>query len=133
MAGLRQQKLPPLGELERAVLEFLWTRGEADVGEAHKAVGAPRGISANTVGSALERLHRKGLASREKVSHAYRYAAACSRGDFLARQIVATLGDVRRLSGTGLMASFVDVVTAADQNALSELEVLIARKRKEMS
>ena len=132
MAGSRPQKLPPLGELERAVLEFLWTSGEADVGEVHAAIGAPRGISANTVGSALERLHRKALASREKVSHAYRYAAACSRSDFLARQIVATLGDVRRLSGTGLMASFLDVVTAADQNALSELETLIARKRKEM-
>ena len=59
-----REPLPPLGALEEAVLEHLWRAGEADVIQAHRAVGTPRGIGVNTVGSALERLHRKGLASR---------------------------------------------------------------------
>ncbi|HYZ85254.1 MAG TPA: BlaI/MecI/CopY family transcriptional regulator [Bryobacteraceae bacterium] len=123
--------LPELGDLERAVLELLWQRGELDVQEAHRAVGAPRGISLNTVGSALERLYRKQLVTRTKISHAYRYQAACEREEFVARQILAAAGGSKKLASTGLLASFIDVVTEADRNALDELERLIASKRKE--
>lgn len=132
MAGSQQGKVPQLGDLERAVLELLWTRTDADVNEVHLALGVKRGISANTVGSALERLYRKGLATRTRASHAYRYAAAGTKAEFLGRQMAATLGNMRRLAGTGLIASFVDAVTEADRNSLAELEELIAKKRKEM-
>jgi|RhiMetdeSRZDD1v2_1073273.scaffolds.fasta_scaffold512974_2 predicted transcriptional regulator len=132
MGGRRSLRVPELGELERAVLDHLWTKGEADVLEVYRAVGVKRGISANTVGSALERLYRKDLAVRTKVSHAYRYAAACKREEFLGRQIAATLGDMRRLAGSGVLASFLDVVTATDRKALEELEALVAKKRKSM-
>jgi predicted transcriptional regulator len=133
MSAMRPRKQPQIGELERAVLELLWTRADADVNETHVAVGLKRGISANTVGSALERLHRKGLVTRTRVSHAYRYKAAGTRAAFLGRQIAATLGDMRRLAGTGLLASLVDAVTETDKNSLAELEELIAKKRKEVS
>jgi predicted transcriptional regulator len=129
VSGRSNARIPELGELERAALDHLWTKGEADVIEIHRAIGVKRGISANTVGSALERLYRKGLAVRTKVSHAYRYAAACKREEFLGRQIAATLGDMRILSRSGVLASFVDAVTDADRNALDELENLIARKK----
>lgn len=56
--------LPRLGELERSVLEYLWRAGEADVMQVHAAIGRRR-IMSNTVGSALERLFRKGLVSRQ--------------------------------------------------------------------
>jgi predicted transcriptional regulator len=112
--------LPELGDLERAVLELLWQRGELDVQEAHRAVGAPRGISLN-----------KQLVTRTKISHAYRYQAACEREEFVARQILAAAGGSKKLASTGLLASFIDVVTEADRNALDELERLIASKRKE--
>jgi predicted transcriptional regulator len=121
--------LPRLGELEHAVLEHLWRTGEADVTTTHKAIGAPRGISANTVGSAMERLYRKGLLTRRKVSHSYRYSSALDRGAFLARRAADAAGGVRSLAKSGVLAAFVDLVGDADEAALVRLERLIAEKR----
>ena len=128
-----QSKLPRLGELELAVLEHLWTTEDADVHETHAAVGKRRGISTNTVGSALERLYKKGLLSREKVSHAYRYRAALDRETFRARKVVDAAGGLRALSKSGLLAAFVDLVADSDEQALVELERLIRVKREESS
>ena len=123
--------LPALGELELAVLEHLWDAGESDVVGAHRAVGKRRGISANTVGSALERLHRKGLLSRTKVSHAFRYRPAIDREAFRARIVVEAAGGMKELASDGLLAAFVDIVAESDAEALDQLEELVQRKRKE--
>jgi predicted transcriptional regulator len=117
--------------LERRVLEHVWRVGEADVVETHAAVGTRAGISVNTVGSTLERLARKGMLSRRKVSHAYRYQAALTRDEFLARQVIAGAGGLGSLTRKGLLASFVDVVARTDREALDEMERLIAEKRRE--
>lgn len=124
-------KLPRLGELELAVLDHLWTMEDADVHQTHAAVGKRRGISPNTVGSALERLHKKGLLEREKVSHAYRYRAALNRETFRARKVVEAAGGLRSLGKSGLLAAFVDLVADSDEAALVELERLIRLKREE--
>src|SRR5262245_29363590 len=131
MSALRSAKTPPLGELELAVLEHLWSAGEADVVETHTAVGSRRGISVNTVGSSLERLHRKGLVERRKVSRAYRYRAALDRDAFRSRRVVDAVGGARALAKSGLLAAFVDLVADTDAAALDRLEQLIARKREE--
>ncbi len=123
--------LPKLGKLEQAVLEHLWRAGESDVIEAHGAVGERRGISVNTVGSALERLYKKRLASRVKVSHAYRYSAALDQDAFRARRLTEVAGGVRALSSEGLLAAFLDLVADTDSAALNRLEDLIAEKRAE--
>lgn len=128
MAG--QRVTPRLGDLEMAVLEHLWSAGESDVAATHAAVGARRGISLNTVGSSLERLHRKGLVERWKVSHAYRYRAVLDRDAFRARRVVDVAGGARQLARSGLLAAFVDLVADADAAALDQLEALIARKRR---
>ncbi|HEX9619591.1 MAG TPA: BlaI/MecI/CopY family transcriptional regulator [Polyangiaceae bacterium] len=124
-------QLPRLGELELSVLEHLWRVLDADVQEVHAAVGKKRGISPNTVGSALERLHKKNLLAREKVSHAYRYRAALDREAFRARRLLEAAGGLRALGKGGLLAAFVDLVADADGSALRELERLIRRKREE--
>jgi predicted transcriptional regulator len=121
--------LPPLGDLEHLVLEHLWQAGEADVLETHAAVGRRRGVTVNTVGSSLERLHRKGLLRRRKVSHAYRYEAAIEREAFRLQRLVEAAGDARDLANLGLLAAFVDLISDADAAALDRLEDLIARKR----
>jgi predicted transcriptional regulator len=131
MPSKKHKRLPELGRLERAVLEHLWRAGEADVIETHRAVGARRGITVNTIGSALERLHRKGLTTRGKVSHAYRYQPKLDRESFVVRQLIDGVGGTRALTSRGLLASFLDLIADTDEAALDELEELIARKRKE--
>jgi predicted transcriptional regulator len=124
-----ERQLPPLGELEIAALELLWETAEADVLQAHRALGRRRGISVNTVGSALERLHRKGLVKRRKVSHAYRYQPALSREAFQARRLASAVGGVQALADDGVLSAFVDLVARADDEALDRLEALIAERR----
>lgn len=124
--------MPRLGDLELAVLEHLWRTNEADVLQTHAAIGKRRGISPNTVGSALERLHRKGLVARQKVSHAYRYQPRLSRDDFAARRMLDAVGGSRALADAGLLAAFVDLIADEDQAFLDRLEALIAEKRGEV-
>ena len=121
--------LPPIGELEMAVLEHLWKAGEADVLGTHAAVGRKRRISPNTVGSALERLFRKRLVVREKVSHAYRYRPAVSREELAARRVVDAAGGLNAVSQAGLLSAFVDLLADVDEKSLDRLEALIAEKR----
>ena len=121
--------IPPLGELELAVLEHLWRAREDDVLGAHAAVGRRRGISPNTVGSALERLYRKGLVARTKVSHSYRYRPAIERDELSARRVFEAAGGLTALAEAGLLSAFVDLVAEVDDDALDRLEALIARKR----
>lgn len=125
----KQKALPHLGELELAVLEFLWTVDESDVIATHEAVGAPRGITVNTVGSALQRLQRKGLVDRKKCGHAYRYHALLDREAFAARKILDAAGDSNKLADAGLLAAFVDLVADQDDSSLDKLAALIAEKR----
>lgn len=130
MRRRKHEPLPELGDLERAVLEYLWDVEDADVIQTHKAVGRRREISVNTVGSALERLHRKALVHREKVSHAYRYKSALSRQAFLARQVVNGVGGFKALADRGVLSCFIDLV-AEDGKTLDAFEDLIRQKQKE--
>lgn len=121
--------LPALGDLELQVLDHLWRTRESDVTHAHASIGKRRGITLNTVGSALERLFKKGLVTRQRVSHAYRYTPRIGRDEFAARRVLDAAGGVSTLSGAGLLSAFVDLVADVDDAALDRLEALIAEKR----
>jgi predicted transcriptional regulator len=117
-----------LGELEREVLEILWTEGPQNPGEVHDRVGAPRGISVNTVSSALKRLVQKGLLERDKVSHAYVYRTVVSRADLQRSLIGAIASQFGEGSDSGFLAAFVDLAHAQGEDTLRELEQMIAAR-----
>lgn len=125
----KQPFLPVLGELEQLVLQFLWEQKDADVQETHAKVGKQRGISPNTVGSALERLYKKELLDREKVSHAYRYRAKIDRQAYRARRLLEAAGGLTALGEEGVLAAFVHLVADADRAALDELERLVSEQK----
>jgi predicted transcriptional regulator len=122
------RRRPRLGELERTVLERLWTSGPAGVKAVHDAIGAPRGISPHTVHSALERLVRKGLAERRKLGRAYEYRASLSRREWLARGLDGLASEVA--GAEVLFAAFVDLAERAGADRLAELERLVRARRR---
>lgn len=122
--------LPRLGDLETAVLEHLWTAGPSDVKAVHRSVGAPRRITLNTVQSAMERLFRKGLLAREKVSHAYVYSPRHSREELGARVVQDVVARLLRGEAAPVLAAFVDLAARTDEGNLDRLELLIAQRRK---
>jgi predicted transcriptional regulator len=119
-----------LGALERAVLDRLWTAGAGDVKAVHGAVGAPRGISPNTVHSALERLVRKRLVERRKLGRAFEYAPLVSRQDFLRDELSALLDATPGVEPKLLAAAFVDLTERAGTQRLAELEQLLRERRR---
>ena len=120
-----------LGELEQEVLETLWRHGALSPGDVHDLVGTVRGISVNTVSSALKRLQDKGLLEREKVSHSYVYSAIISRAELQRQLIGAIASKFADEERAGLLAAFVDVAEAGGEETLRRLEAMIAARLKE--
>ncbi len=122
--------LPRLGELETAVLEHVWAAGPSDVKAVHRALGAPRGITLNTVQSTMERLFRKGLLAREKVSHAYVYSPRHTREELGARMVEEVVSRLLKGEAIPVLEAFVDLAARTDEANLDRLERLIAERRK---
>jgi predicted transcriptional regulator len=121
--------LPVLGDLERAVMMRLWQDGPADAKALYQAVGRPRRITLNTVQSTVERLFRKGLLSRTKVSHAYVYEPRLSREDFGAQMMHGVVRDLLGGKLGPVLAAFVELTARVGKSELDRLERLIAERR----
>ncbi|WP_237384472.1 BlaI/MecI/CopY family transcriptional regulator [Sulfidibacter corallicola] len=117
-----------LGELERLVLDLLWSEGPLNPVSVHQRIGAARGISPNTVSSALKRLYEKGLLKREKVSHAFVYRAAMTRAEFQRDMIGSVASQFGDLGGSGVLAAFVDLAESRGEDTLRRLEQMIAER-----
>jgi predicted transcriptional regulator len=117
-----------LGDLERAVMDHLWEVEPADVKAVWKVVGRRRKVTHNTVQSTMDRLFKKGLLAREKVSHAFVYSPRLSRAEFRARMIRDVAESVSDAE-TEMLAAFVDVAAEVGEDTLARLEQLIAEKR----
>src|ERR671918_1158706 len=115
-----------LGELELAVLEYLWSTGLAHAKAVHSAIGTRRGITLNTVQSTLERLYHKELLSREKVSHAYIYTPQVRREELMTQMIEEVMGVFTGGKPQPMLPAFVDLAARVDERNLERLEQLIA-------
>ncbi len=120
-----------LGALELAVLDRLWRDGELDAKQLHRQLGAERRIALSTVQSTLERLCEKGLLTRTKVSHAYRYRPLLARAELIGRAMQSLW---QRLGADGEampVSLFLDLAEQTDERALEQLEQLIRSRREQ--
>lgn len=118
-----------LGPLEIASLEIIWARGETDARALHARLEASRAITLSTVQSTLERLYRKGLLRRDKVSHAYVYAAAEEHASVMARLVDEALAPFSARRSEGLLAAFAGLTASASDETLAALEQLVAEAK----
>jgi predicted transcriptional regulator len=126
----KSEKVPYLGALELAVLKQLWDIStDMDARSMHDRL-AERSISLSTVQATLERLSRKGIVNREKLSRAYFYRAAVTREELIAQ----LFGDVTRRLAEGKLepaiSGFIDLVGETDPRLLEQLEADARRRRK---
>ena len=121
---------PYLGELEIAVMEHLWSVGAADAKSVHRHLGVARGVTANTIQSTVERLFKKGLLKREKVSHAYVYSPDVTRERLMADMIDNVVSKLSGGSTEAMLSSFVDLADRAEEDTLDRLEAMIADRRR---
>jgi predicted transcriptional regulator len=120
------------GPLEIQVLKAIWQgAGPATVRDLHASF--PR-IAYTTLMTTLDRLHKKGVLDRTKVSRAFAYEARFDRAEterrLAARSIEDLLGAAReRRALEPLLSCFVDAVSERDRLLLDDLERLLKAKR----
>lgn len=125
-------KLNRLGELERAVMDHLWSSGESlTVRQVHEALSSQRELAYTTVMTVLQRLARKNLVLQIRDDRAHRYAAAYGRDELVAGLMVDAL---HQASDSGdrraALVYFVERVGAEDADALRRaLDGLESRNR----
>lgn len=119
---------PRLGDLERAVMEHLWSQADAGaapatVREVHEHVGAERDLAYTTLMTVLDRLARKGLVTRERDGRAWRYTPVGSREQLTARALRDTLGG---LDPTDRRAAMLHFLGEASSEEIDDLRAALA-------
>jgi predicted transcriptional regulator len=134
--GLFKQYVPaaqPLGPLEIAVMEILWTRGESNVREVVDRLGRP--LAYTTVMTTLDRLYKKGLLVRRKSDRAFIYSPSLNRAEWdqkRAGDFVAGFLSADEPSRNLLVSCLVEAVGRQDESLLDELEQKIKLRRTEL-
>ncbi len=120
-----------LGALERDVMRLAWERGDLTVRDACALL--PPGLAYTTVMTTMDRLYKKGLLTRRKVSRAFVYHAATSREEIdgaVAAELVEHLLQQTAREPIPVLSRLVDVVTERDRALLADLERLVREKRR---
>ncbi|HEY9409182.1 MAG TPA: BlaI/MecI/CopY family transcriptional regulator [Jiangellaceae bacterium] len=118
-----------LGDLERSVMEHLWSLdGAATVRQVHEALSGSRDIAYTTVMTVLDRLARKGSVEQIRDGRAYRYRPAVTRDELTAELMHEALDTVDRTERAAALVRFVDTVTPADADALRAALAEIERR-----
>ena len=116
-----------LGELESRVMNLVWENPGATAREVRSWL-SERNLAYTTIVTILDRLHAKGLVSREKVGRPFTYTGAVDREDFEAQVTRDVLVGLLKDDSRPVLNTFVDLVSAKPE-LLDELVKLI-RKRK---
>lgn len=85
-----------LGDLQLAIVNVLWRRGEGTVADVHEALRAERGLALTTIATMLRKMEQKGVVKHRKQGRALVYRA-CVRPEQVHRTMVGDL--VERLFG----------------------------------
>lgn len=121
-------KMTRLGELEREVMDHLWSAPEPQtVRQVHEALAARRDLAYTTIMTVLQRLAKKNLVVQHRDDRAHRYAPTNGRDELVAGLMVDAL-DQAADSGSrqAALVHFVERVgvdeARALRRALAELE-----------
>jgi BlaI family penicillinase repressor len=120
----------PGGKLEYAVLLAVWKRGEATTRDIHDDVGVPLDLVYTTTSRVLDRLHAKGLISREKQGKNFLYRAAVARSEVDRAHIARTLVGFFRDEPRPALAHLVEAIESIDPELLDVLALAVDARRR---
>ncbi len=126
----KQRRSLPGGTLEYAVLDALWNLGSGSARDVYNRVGRPSGRVYTTISKVLDRLHAKGLVSRERHGRAFTYRPAASRTIVEHAQAKRTLRGMFGATSRPAIATLVDAVESIDPALLDELARAVAARRR---
>lgn len=105
---MAKAELPPLSEAQLEILNIVWDRGRASVGEIWKALAAQRPVTRNTVFTMVSRLEEKGWLRQRVVDGVQRYSATQPRDQVLPRMVHRLVDAAFRGSAEGLILTLLE-------------------------
>ena len=117
--------LEPLGELETSVMEAVWALAPTTARGVHDHFGDSRAYT--TIMTTMDRLHHKGLLTREKDGLAWRYQPTLGKAAYERAVTDCEVGRLLDVHGEVALNAFVDA--AARTTSLDLLAELIAARR----
>jgi predicted transcriptional regulator len=127
-----QKNYQDITELQLALLEVLWTRGEATVAEVQAELLEARGLAMTTVATLLSRLEKRGVVAHRTEGRQYVYRASVSREDVCESMVSALTDRLFRGDVTALMSH---LLTASEISPgdLTEVRRMIERKTEDQN
>lgn len=116
-------------ELERPLMEILWTRGSMKGRDLYDAIRGRKDIAYTTALTVLDRLSKKGLIKKDRDSGTILFTPAISREAY---ECAVTENLVRRafeVSSDLAVSAFADVFSRMPKEDIDKLEKLIAGKK----
>ncbi len=119
-----------LGDLEAAIMNVVWQRGETTVEHVRAALAPERDPAYTTVMTVMSRLAAKGVLEREKQGRAYVYRATAEQSE-IAGSMLSTLVE-RFYSGSPgrAIAHLIETEEEVSEEDLARLEELIRARRR---
>lgn len=130
---LSEAVIASLGNLERQMLDEIRENGEMSVRQIWESRGER--MAYTTIMTTLDRLYKKGVLDRRKVSRAFYYSAKYSIAEMengVAKDVISVLLDIPTDRVEPVLSCIVDAVGERDQVYLDELERLVQEKRREL-
>ena len=120
-----------LADLQLAIMEVLWSSGEASVGTVKEVLDSSRPLAYTTIGTMLAKMERKGLVTHRIEGRANVYRPAIPREN-VSRSMVDDL--VERLFGGDIAGMVCHLLEDADvsRDELNRLKELLRQKEKEL-
>ena len=120
-----------LGELQRAVMETLWQRGEASVHQVRDSLGDRKKLAYTTILTTLQKLEKVGWLDHRAEGKSYVYFPRRSREQAGAGSVKRFLN---RVFNGDAVAMFQHLIREGDLNEddLQHLRKMIREKKKEM-
>lgn len=119
----------PLGSLQQAILEELWTAGESSVREVVALLEARANTLAyTTVLTVMVRLHARGLLTRRREGRRDLYQAAVDPADLSAALSREAVDRLMAAHGDDALAAFAARMRDGDRADLIRLRELLDRK-----
>jgi BlaI family penicillinase repressor len=99
---------PPLSEAQLEIVNIVWDRGKATVGEIWTTLSERRSVSRNTVSTMVSRLEEKGWLRHRVVGGSYVFSATRVREKVLSRMVHRLIDAAFEGSAEGLVLTLLE-------------------------
>ncbi len=118
-----------LGDLQHAIMQVLWQRGEATVGDVFEAIRKKRDLAYTTIATMLRKMEARGLVTHRAEGRTFIYRAALEEQAVTSNMSGHLLDRFFEGSLAGLVSHLLDT-REVSRAELAKIEKLIAERKK---